>query len=95
MPSNDKRATQLPDKWRPSQRDELYAGSKGLTPKGISREVEDFRDYHIGHGSKWVDWSAAWRMWVRRAVDMREARERRENRAKEVWVGGIRIDNRH
>lgn len=37
-------------------------------------EAERFRDHHTAKGSRFVDWNAAWRTWVRNAV--RFARER-------------------
>jgi hypothetical protein len=32
-------------------------------------EWDKFRDYHRARGSRFVDWNAAWRTWLRNAVD--------------------------
>lgn len=37
-------------------------------------EFAKFKDNHLAKGSKMKDWTAAWRTWLRRGVEMKEAR---------------------
>lgn len=59
------RARQLPDTWKPSLQDEQYAQERGLSVKD---EFDAFQDYHVGKGTRWTDWSRAWKTWCRNAV---------------------------
>jgi hypothetical protein len=49
-------------------------------------EFERFQNYHIGKGSAFADWNAAWRMWVQNGAKF--DKERAQNQA-----GGTVIDN--
>ena len=51
-----------------------YAINHGLDP---AVEFENFSDYHLAHGSKFVDWSAAFRTWCRNAVKFKAERDPR------------------
>lgn len=39
----------------------------------IERETENFRDWHVSKGNTFKDWEAAWRTWMRRAIQNRPA----------------------
>lgn len=41
-------------------------------------ETEKFLDYHRAKGTKFVDWTAAWRNWMRRAVEWAPKRGSKE-----------------
>lgn len=68
------RATRLEEDWQPSAVDRKFATREGLPPVEVDREADRFRDYWIakaGNGARKLDWSATWRNWVRRAVDLK------------------------
>jgi hypothetical protein len=54
-----------PEGWTGGKAEDDYALKHGLN---FIQEFEAFRDYHLAHGSKFADWSAAWRTWCRKAV---------------------------
>lgn len=69
-----KRGTRLPDDWRPSDNERLWAASKGCSDARIAREAEAFRNFWVakpGAGGVKLDWSATWRNWVLNALDRR------------------------
>src|SRR5262249_10212766 len=43
-------------------------------------EWNHFKDHHQAKGSRFLDWDAAWRTWLRNAVDFQERRARRTER---------------
>jgi hypothetical protein len=55
--------TELPQDWRPTERDKEYAQVWGLNVIAVA---EMFRNYHTGKGTRMVDWGAAWRVWCQR-----------------------------
>ncbi len=38
----------------------------------VEAETEKFLDYHRSKGSRFVDWNAAWKNWMRKAVDFKQ-----------------------
>lgn len=67
------RGARLPQDWTPSESGFSFASQQGLTNGRAALEAEKFRDYWTAatgqHASK-ADWQAAWRTWVRKAVEM-------------------------
>ena len=66
-----KRGARLPDDWKPSDGDREYATTRGIDPIA---EAENFRDYwHNKPGKDGVklDWSLAWKTWVRKSAERR------------------------
>ena len=59
------RACQIPEEWCPSDKNIADAEARGFTEQEISNEADKFRDYHLARGSKFKDWNAAWRTWLR------------------------------
>ena len=45
-----------------------WAVSQGMPEDGIKTETEQFIDRSKSLGSKYIDWNAAWRTWIRNAV---------------------------
>lgn len=45
-----------------------YARKQGVNGN-LASVFEDFRDYHMKHGSAFVDWNAAFRTWIRKHVE--------------------------
>lgn len=58
-----------------SEANRAYATEKGLLNGSADEAFEGFRDYHLQNGSKFVDWGAAWRTWVRNQVKFAKERE--------------------
>lgn len=73
-----KRATRLPDDWKP---DREYWEAAALINKSITQEwfvatAHKFKDYWIAKGGKdatKADWLATWRNWIRRDVENQTA----------------------
>lgn len=71
-PSNKaKRATQLPDDWQPNPKHVELASEAGLD---LDVETVQFRDHHTAKGSTFKDWDAAFRTWLRNAVEFGRGR---------------------
>lgn len=43
-----------------------YAAKEGVVNGSVGRLFEEFRDYHVARETKFADWEAAWRSWVRK-----------------------------
>jgi hypothetical protein len=54
----------IPPDWEPSPEDFADAFERGFSEHEVESEARKFRDYHRAHGSKRVDWSAAYRKWL-------------------------------
>lgn len=68
------RGARLKADWRPSADNVAYAVGQGFTEGEVGRIAENFRDYWIaasGRNAVKLDWSAAWRTWVRSERDRR------------------------
>jgi hypothetical protein len=61
-----------PDEWRD------YALAKHLTEIEAGQEWGKFRDHHLAKATKFADWNAAWRNWIRNAIEFKQRREERE-----------------
>ena len=69
-----KRASRLPDDWRPDKSfwDEALANNPGMTQEWFVSVAHKFKDYWIAKSGKdatKVNWLATWRNWVRREVE--------------------------
>lgn len=66
-----KRATRLPEGWRPSR--ELLAWAAQEAPGvDVRRETAKFTDYWLGLGgerARKIDWDRTWRNWIRKAAE--------------------------
>lgn len=68
-----KRATRLPDGWKPD--DVTNAALARAHPQvDLAVELAQFRDHAAAKGRTAKDWTAAWRMWVRKADQWRRDR---------------------
>lgn len=62
-----KKGTRIPEDWKPSGKEILYAQDKGLSQQEIRIEAEKFYNYWIsapGQRGIKLDWSATWRNWI-------------------------------
>lgn len=66
-----KRASALPNDFFPSPDLEQWGLERGLDRKTLRLETEKFLDYHRSKGSVFKDFNAAWRTWIRKAIDYR------------------------
>jgi hypothetical protein len=62
------RKTQLQRGWKPSPAGYDYAKTKA-PGMNIEASLEEFEDYNLRHNRTNADWDAAWRTWVRKAVE--------------------------
>jgi hypothetical protein len=54
------------------------------------QQVEQFRDYHLKHGSRFVDWEAAFRTWMRKAKEFQAQSLTVDNIVETCFVCGQR-----
>lgn len=67
-----KRAARIPEDWSPSAADIEWQRQEGIDDQRARRETEKFVDHWRsagGQNSRKLDWSLAWRNWLRRAKD--------------------------
>lgn len=85
---------ELPTEFHPND-----AGIKAAEVAGfsVSAELEKFRDHHQAHASKFSDWQAAWRTWIRKATEFRAARGGKATPTaaadKPSWLDGTGFPN--
>jgi len=79
----------LPDSWQPKE--SVYSDER-YSVLDIDREVEAFRDWHLARGSRFADWDAAFRNWLKKGLDYRAKQDYRESdrerskRELDAWV---------
>lgn len=74
--------------WKPSADNIAYAAAEGFTEPETQRIAETFRDYWTsaaGKGATKLDWSAAWRNWVRSERDRRPSAARSATKRAD-WI---------
>jgi hypothetical protein len=62
-----KRATRLPENWRPTEKDIAWQREKGISDLLARRALEKFTNYWNAKGGKdatKLDWSLTWRNWL-------------------------------
>jgi hypothetical protein len=64
-PSRRGVATVMPEAWSPRANERALAAELGV---GFEAELAKFVDHHAAKGSRFVDWDAALRTWLRNAV---------------------------
>ena len=67
-----RRGSRLPPDWTPGDSGFAFASQHGLANGKAHAELERFRDHwaaKTGQGATKADWQAAWRNWVRKAVE--------------------------
>lgn len=67
-------ATPAPPSFDVSESMWAWAEAEGVLPDEIPRETENFLDRHRAKDSKFSDWEAAWRTWMRNVVKFRKGR---------------------
>lgn len=55
--------------WSLGEEGRAYAEGHGILNGSADRLFEAFKDHHLAKGSRMLDWSAAWRTWVRNHVN--------------------------
>ena len=60
-----------------------WAETQGIPRQDISFETDQFLDRHRARGTRFKDWVAAWRTWMRNAVKFRAERAEKAMRPKE------------
>lgn len=78
-----KKKTRFNPKWRRvSDNLRAYASEKGFVNGSVDEMFEAFRDHHMSRGSMFVDWFAAWRTWVNKAVKFQQEREQKHEQQR-------------
>jgi hypothetical protein len=66
-----KSSTSVPDKISISAEMKEWAlANAPSVVHSLARETESFMDWNRAHGRKYIDWTAAWRNWMRKAHEM-------------------------
>ena len=60
-----KSKSDLPEGWEPDEREREFALKAGYSDEETDAMAARFRDHWKAHGKGMVDWTAAWRNWVR------------------------------
>lgn len=63
-PERKRRAVQLPEDWVPNDRNIEDAIQRKFTEQEIDHEAEQFKNYHVAKGTRFIDWDAGWRTWL-------------------------------
>lgn len=66
-----KRSSVLPADWSPRSEERAKAVKTGLN---CDAEAEHFRDHHTAKGTLYLDWDAAFRTWLKKAVEFSRGR---------------------
>lgn len=72
LPRGGARGARLPATWDPGEAGMAFAAQQGLVNGRAQAELDKFRDHwaaKTGADACKADWQAAWRNWVRRAVE--------------------------
>ena len=74
----DKRKTKLPQDFCLAETLVAYAKQHGINGDSVREVFDHFCDHHRAKGSLMLDWTAAWRTWVRNEARFRARYQRRE-----------------
>lgn len=66
--------TQAPDAFEITEPMWSWATEQGVAHERVEAETAKFLDHHKAKASKFSDWQAAWRTWMRKAVEFSAAR---------------------
>lgn len=61
--------TPAPDSFEVTEPMWAWAQGQGVPHQRIEPETAKFLDHHKAKGSRFIDWGAAWRTWMRKAVE--------------------------
>lgn len=82
------RAVVLPAGWQPTDRERGIAQETGVN---CDREAEAFRDHHSAKGSRFVDWDAAFRTWLRNATKFQAGKRNNAPSPLELQLERVRM----
>lgn len=88
--SSSTRGTRLPADWEPGEEGKAFAEKQGLRNGRASAELDKFRDYWAsatGQSATKADWQAAWRNWVRKAVEY--AQKGGGSSSDDIYAGAV------
>ncbi|HZM36547.1 MAG TPA: hypothetical protein VFC18_18945 [Burkholderiales bacterium] len=63
----------------------------GVAPEALKQQTEHFLDHHKAKGSRFSDWNAAWRTWMRKVVEFSRPRAELMARQEKNLVGSTRL----
>jgi len=68
-PKRSRDLSAVPDDFEVSDDMAQWAVNLGVQPDALKAQTEKFLDHHRAKGSRFRDWPAAWRTWMRNAVE--------------------------
>lgn len=80
------RATSAPDTFPVTAAMGAWARERGITVN-LAMETEQFLDFHRAKGSKFKDWPAAWRTWMRNTLKFAAGGPRSSGTPGNHWAG--------
>lgn len=89
----------LPEDWILSAADRDYARQKGFSDSRIDQELQNFKNHHIGHQTKWARWDLAWHTWINNEIKWAQSRRKnngstttqRPTRDEAIVAGVVRV----
>lgn len=75
--------TLVPERFMVTEEMIRWAETQGIPRQDIPFETDQFLDRHRAKGTRFKDWVAAWRTWMRNAVKFRAERAEKAMRPKE------------
>jgi Helix-turn-helix domain len=75
--------TLVPERFMVTEEMSRWAETQGILRQDIPFETDQFLDTHRARGTRFKDWVAAWRTWMRKAVKFRAERAEKAMHPKE------------
>ena len=95
QPKPKARKTAMPPAWKPPAALFSFGDSLHLSYSDIELEADRFRDWVAANNVKYVDWTAAFRNWLRRAAEMKSRGTNRPGRFENAGRderSGLRVE---
>jgi hypothetical protein len=82
--AKNSRASSLPENFYPNDAGVTAAEAAGLN---VKVEVANFSNHHASKGSKFIDWQAAWRTWMGKAIEFGRGKAPKLS-GEATWLAG-------
>ena len=95
QPKPKARKTAMPPAWKPPAALFSFGDSLHLSYSDVELEADRFRDWVAANNVKYVDWTAAFRNWLRRAAEMKSRGANRPGRFENAGRderSGLRVE---
>jgi len=81
-----KRATSPPMEFTITETMREWATGEGLNPTVLQSETEKFLDHHRSRGNTFKNWEAAWRNWIRKAIDWSKPETAKKQTSNDIYT---------